>query len=654
MIIISSFFVFNSYSLLGDKMFFKGIHKREKIVLLIVIFCFIVIIFKVFYIQVIDYKKLNSLANSLWSRKLPIEADRGRIYTKDGTVIADNLTTVSLVFIPNQVKEKDKVATDIAEILNVDKSVIEEHLYKKSSIERVHPEGRRLSYEIADKINSLNYDGVYLVKESKRYYPYNNLMSHILGFVGIDNQGLSGLELQYDEYLTGASGAIEYFSDAKGNRLQKEDVYVQPENGKDIYLTVNSELQTSMERELDNVMLKYNADGAWSIAMDPNTGEILAMSSRPNFNPNNYQDYTTEQLNRNLAIWSSYEPGSTFKIVTLATAIEEKVVDIEKDTFNDSGSVNVDGARIKCWKRGGHGHQTFLEVVQNSCNPGFVELGQRLGKETLFKYINNFGFGSKTGIDLNGEGSGILFNINKVGPVELATTSFGQGVSVTALQQITAVSAVINGGTLYKPYIVKSIVEHETGEIIKENNPQEVRKVISEDTSKQVRYALESVVALGTGRNAYIENYRVGGKTGTAQKVNNGVYMTGNYIVSFIGFLPADNPKVVVYVAIDNPKGVTQYGGTIAAPIAKNILTDAISALNIEPSLNVTEKKYQWYDTKYYTVPNVVGKSVAEAKKELKNFQVEYTGNGDMILTQSPEAGNRIAENSKIRLLLSN
>ena len=654
MIIISSFFVFNSYSLLGDKMFFKGIHKREKIVLLIVIFCFIVIIFKVFYIQVIDYKKLNSLANSLWSRKLPIEADRGRIYTKDGTVIADNLTTVSLVFIPNQVKEKDKVATGIAEILNVDKSVIEEHLYKKSSIERVHPEGRRLSYEIADKINSLNYDGVYLVKESKRYYPYNNLMSHILGFVGIDNQGLSGLELQYDEYLTGASGAIEYFSDAKGNRLQKEDVYVQPENGMDIYLTVNSELQTSMERELDNVMLKYNADGAWSIAMDPNTGEILAMSSRPNFNPNNYQDYTTEQLNRNLAIWSSYEPGSTFKIVTLATAIEEKVVDIEKDTFNDSGSVNVDGARIKCWKRGGHGHQTFLEVVQNSCNPGFVELGQRLGKETLFKYINNFGFGSKTGIDLNGEGSGILFNINKVGPVELATTAFGQGVSVTALQQITAVSAVINGGTLYKPYIVKSIVEHETGEIIKENNPQEVRKVISEDTSKQVRYALESVVALGTGRNAYIENYRVGGKTGTAQKVNNGVYMTGNYIVSFIGFLPADNPKAVVYVAIDNPKGVTQYGGTIAAPIAKNILTDAISALNIKPSLNVTEKKYQWYDTKYYTVPNVVGKSVAEAKKELKNFQVEYTGNGDMILTQSPEAGNRIAENSKIRLLLSN
>ena len=229
-------------------MFFKNIHKREKIVLLVVIFCFILIISKVFYIQVIDYKKLNNLASSLWSRNLPIEADRGKIYTSDGTVIADNLTTVSLVFIPNQVVDKDKVATDIANILEVDKSVIEEHLYKKSSIERVHPEGRRLSYDIADKINNLNYDGVYLVKESKRYYPYNNLMSHILGFVGIDNQGLSGLELQYDTYLTGESGAIQYFSDAKGNRLERSEVYVEPEDGMDVYLTINYEIQASIER----------------------------------------------------------------------------------------------------------------------------------------------------------------------------------------------------------------------------------------------------------------------------------------------------------------------------------------------------------------------------------------------------------------------
>jgi len=634
-------------------MFFKNIHKKEKIVLLVVIFCFVLIIGKVFYIQVIDYKKLNNLASSLWSRNLPIEADRGRIYTSDGTVIADNLTTVSLVFIPSQVIDKDKVATDIANILEVDKSVIEEHLYKKSSIERVHPEGRRLSYDVANKINNLGYDGVYLVKESKRYYPYNNLMSHILGFVGIDNQGLSGLELQYDTYLTGEAGAIQYFSDAKGNRLERSEVYVEPEDGLDVYLTINYEIQASIERELNNAMSKYNADGAWSIAMDPDTGEILGMASKPDFDPNNYQDYTIEEINRNLAIWASYEPGSTFKIVTLATALEENKVNLETDMFHDGGSVNVDGARIKCWKSGGHGTQTFLEVVQNSCNPGFVELGNRLGKETLFKYINNFGFGTKTGIDLNGEASGILFKLDRVGPVELATTAFGQGVSVTALQQITAVSAAINGGTLYKPKIVKSIVEHETGEIIQQNEPEVVRNVISEETSKQVRYTLESVVALGTGRNAYIENYRVGGKTGTAQKVNNGVYMTGNYIVSFIGFLPADDPEIVVYVAIDNPKGITQYGGTVSAPIAKSILTDAIAALDIPPSTSVIEKEYQWYDTKYYTVPNVVGKDIKDAKKELKSFQIEYTGSGNKVLSQSPEAGTRIAENSTIRLLLS-
>jgi len=636
-----------------DVMFFKNIHKRIKIVLLIIIFCFIIIISKVFYIQVIDYDKLNILANNLWSRNLPIEANRGRIYTTDGVEIASNLTTVSLVFIPNQVKDKEKVAKDIAEILDVDISVIEEHLYKNSSIERVHPEGRRLSYEIADQIEALGYDGVYLVKESKRVYPYDTLLSHVLGYVGIDNQGLSGLELQYDEYLTGAYGAIQYYSDAKGGRLSLSEVYVEPQDGMDIHLTINYDIQASIERELNNAMTKYNADGAWAIAMNPNTGEILALASKPDFNPNSYQDYDIETINRNLAIWASYEPGSTFKITTLATAIEEGKVDLLNDTFYDSGSVNVDGARIKCWKAGGHGQQTFLEVVQNSCNPGFVELGNRIGKDTLFKYINNFGFGKKTGIDLNGEGTGILFSLSQVGPVELATTSFGQGDSVTALQQITAVSAIINGGTLYKPYIVKSISEHETGEIIKDFKPIVVRQVINEKTSQTVRMALESVVSLGTGRNAYIDGFRVGGKTGTAQKVNNGTYMVGNYIVSFIGFLPANNPEIIVYVAIDYPKGITQYGGTVSAPIAKAILEDSIYALGIEKQEGGIEKEYQWYDTKFYDVVNVINMTVDEAKKELKNFTIEYDGSGNVVKDQSPKGGSRIAEGATVRLYLN-
>lgn len=634
-------------------MFNKGIHKRIKIVLLVILFVFFVIICKVFYIEVIDYNKLNNLASGLWSRNLPIEADRGKIYTVDGEVVAGNLTTTSLVFIPNQIKNKDLVADKISEILDVDKSVIEEHLYKKSMMERVHPEGRRLSYDVADKIEDLHFDGVYLLKESKRYYPHDEMLSHVLGYVGIDNQGLSGLELQYDDILTGEYGSIQYFSDAKGNNLERNSVYVEPEDGLDIYLTVNYDIQSSIERELDNVVLKYNPEGAWAIAMDPNTGEILGMSSRPNFNPNNYSDYDVETINRNMAIWASYEPGSTFKILTISAAINEGKVDLIKDTFYDGGSVNVDGARIKCWKHGGHGNQTFLEVVQNSCNPGFVELGRRLGTSTLFDYIDKFGYGKKTGIDLNGEASGILFSLDKVGPVELATTSFGQGVSVTALQQVTAVSAAINGGTLYKPYIVKRVVEHETGQIINEIKPTVVRdNIVTSDTSEKVRMTLESVVSLGTGRNAYIDGYRVGGKTGTAQKVNNGVYMTGNYIVSFIGFLPANDPKVVVYLAIDNPKGVTQYGGTVSAPIVKNIMEDAIVALGIEKQDGGTEKEYQWYDKKYYTVPDVVGMSKKEASSMLKNFSVEYSGNGDNVINQSPNGNSRIAEGEKIRLYL--
>ncbi len=634
-------------------MFNKGIHKRIKIVLLIVLFIFAIIIAKVFYIEVIDYKKLNSLASGLWSRNLPIEADRGNIYTVDGEAIASNLTTTSLVFIPNQIKNKDLVAEKISEILDVPKSKIEEHLYKKSMMERVHPEGRRLSYEIADKIENLHFDGVYLLKESKRYYPHNEMLSHVLGYVGIDNQGLSGLELEYDDILTGEYGSIQYFSDAKGNNLERNSVYVEPEDGLDIYLTVDYGIQSSIERELDNVVLRYNPDGAWAIAMDPNTGEILGMSSRPNFNPNNYKNYDTETINRNMAIWASYEPGSTFKILTLSAAVNEEKVDLLKDTFYDGGSVNVDGARIKCWKHGGHGSQTFLEVVQNSCNPGFVELGNRLGKETLFDYINKFGYGKKTGIDLNGEATGILFSLDKVGPVELATTAFGQGVSVTALQQVVAVSAAINGGTLYKPYIVKRVAYHENGQIIKEVKPTIVRdNIVTKDTSEKVRMTLESVVSLGTGRNAYIDGYRVGGKTGTAQKVNNGIYMQGNYIVSFIGFLPANDPKIVVYLAIDNPKGVTQYGGTVSAPIVKNIMEDAITSLNIEKQDGGTEKKYQWYDKKYYTVPNVVGKSKKEATSMLKSFSVEYSGSGDVVVNQSPDSDSRIAEGEKVRLYL--
>lgn len=633
-------------------MFNKGVHTRIKIVLSILIVCLIMIICKVFYTQVIDYQKLNYLANQLWNRNLPIMADRGKIYDRNGVVLADNITTTSLVLIPNQIKNKEEVATKLAEILNVSYEEMYKHVSKQTSIERVHPEGRKLSYEIADKINELKYDGVYLVKESTRSYPYKNLLSHTLGFVGIDNQGLSGLELMYDSYLTGEAGAIKYISDAKGNKLELTESYEAPQDGVNMTLTINYELQAVLERELDNAVSKYNPDQALGIAMNPKTGEILAIASRPDFNPSEYQNYTVEEINRNLPVWMTYEPGSTFKIITLSAALEEKLIDLDKDTFYDGGSVNVENARIKCWKHGGHGAQTYLQVVENSCNPGFVSIGQKLGKEKLFEYINAFGFGQKTGVDLNGEASGILFKLDKVGPVELATTSFGQGVSVTPIQQITAVSAAINGGTLIKPYIVKSLNEPETNTVIKSFESEIKRKVISEDTSEKVRYALESVVTNGTGRNAFIDGYRVGGKTGTAQKVKDGRYMVGNYIVSFIGFMPANDPEIVVYIAVDNAKGITQYGGTIAAPIARTILQESIDILNIEKPVGASEKKYNYLDRKYATVPDVTNMSLKEALQNLKGFKVEYTGTGSKVIYQSPSKNTRIFEGETVKLML--
>ena len=284
-------------------------------------------------------------------------------------------------------------------------------------------------------------------------------------------------------------------------------------------------------------------------------------------------------------------------------------------------------------------------------NPGFVELGFRLGKEKLFEYIKNLGFGEKTGIDLNGEAKGILFDLDKVGNVELATTAFGQGVSVTPIQQITSVSAIVNGGTLYKPYIVKS-TENSKGDILTSVSPTKVRTVITEETSKMVRYALESVVANGSGRNAYIENYRIGGKTGTAQKVNNGAYMVGNYILSFIGFMPADNPEIVVYVAIDNPKGVVQYGGTVAAPIAKGIFESYIEINDLEPVKDGMPKEYNWLDTKYSVLPNVVGLTVKEANTILKGYKIEYSGTGNKVIYQSPDEGYYVKDGATIKLML--
>lgn len=633
-------------------MFTKNNNIRIKMVLFVIIVLFIFIILRVFYVQTISYKKLNLLADDLWSRKLPITAERGKILDRNGKILADNITSTSLIVVPNQIKDKEGTAKVLSECLDVSYDDIYEHLTKVTSIERIHPEGRRLSKEISDKINSYDLEGVYLVKESQRYYPNNEMLSHVIGYVGIDNQGLSGIEALYDEYLTGDDGAIKYYSDAKGNRLDISEVYISPTSGMDIMLTIDYDIQTSIERELDNIVKMFTPDNALAIAMDPNSGEILAMSSRPNYDPNNYKEYDSTTLNRNLPIWMTYEPGSTFKIITTAAAVEEQVIDLEHDTFYDSGSVKVSGAKIRCWKSGGHGHQTFLQVFENSCNPGFVSMGFRLGKEKLFSYIDLFGFGKKTGIDLTGEGTGILFSLDKVHDLELATTAFGQGVSVTPIQQVNAVSSIVNGGNLYKPYVVKSILDTKTNNIIKTNDKTLIRKTISSNTSKTMRMALESVVSNGGGKLTYIDGYRVGGKTGTAQKVSNGRYLENNYIMSFMAVLPSNDPKVVLYLAIDNPKNTALLSSYTTTPFVRKILLDIISIMDIEKQENQKEKDYEWYDKKYYDVPNVVGLTKQEAKKLLNNFDISFVGEGSIVLEQSIEPNTRYYEGGTIKLLM--
>ena len=628
-------------------------NKRMRYMLLIMCLILLIVLLRVFWVQVVEYSKLNKLANDLWSRNLPVQADRGRILDRNGKVIADNVTTASLILIPNQIVDKELVSKTLSEILGVSYEEMYRHVSKRTSIEKVHPEGRGLSYDIVDKINSYNFDGVYLVKESKRYYKYNDLLSHVIGYVGIDNQGLSGLELLYDKYLTGINGNIKYYSDGKGKKLELSEIYENPISGNDLYLTIDLDLELALERELNNAVDKYNAAGAIGIVMNPKTGEILAMSSKPSFNPINYQNYTVETINRNLAIWQNFEPGSTFKIVTLASSIEEGIVNVFEDKYYDSGSIRVSGATLHCWRHKGHGLQTYVQVAENSCNPGFVTLGLKLGKERLFSYIDKFGFGKKTGIDLNGESTGIIFDTNKIGDLETATTAFGQGVSVTAIQQVTAVSAIVNNGNMYTPYVVSKVSNGK--ENIIENNPTlKKEKLISEKTSDVVRYVLESVVANGSGRNAYVENYRIGGKTGTAQKVGpDGHYMVGNYILSFIGFMPANDPEYVVYIAIDNAKGVVQYGGTVAAPIAGSIFKEIINLYDLKEDYTGLPKTYRWDDIIYEMVPDVINMSKKEAQKLLKNFTIEYSGEGDKVVDISPSPGNRIKQNGVVKLLLN-
>lgn len=606
------------------------------------------------YVMFFLTNKIAPMAYDQWTRDVPIEGKRGDIYDRNGKLIVGNSLSPSVAVIKRQIKDKDYVVKQLSSILDCDERLILKHIEKNVSVELIKPEGRRISKEQAEKIVNLNMDGVYVVGDTKRYYPYGDSLSHVLGFTGIDNQGICGIEYIYDDYLKGQNGNLSIYTDAKGHLMpDMVSYYNEASKGFDIYLTIDIDIQLIIENIIDEAVRQYSPEEMTILVEEPNTGEILAMASYPSFDPANWRDYPQEIYNRNLAIWKSFEPGSTFKIVTFSAGLEEGSFKLN-DTFFDPGFRMVGGARIKDWKAGGHGTQTFKEVLQNSCNPGFMEIGFRLGKEKLFNYIHSYGFGEKSGIDLLGEAKGIVFKDSNIGPVELATSSFGQGNSSTPIQLTNAMSASINGGNLLTPYVLKKIV-NELGDVVLENTPVVKRRVISENTSALMRHSLESVSALGTGRNAYVDGYRVGGKTGTAQKVgSNGQYMQGNYILSFLGAAPMNDPKAVVYLAIDNPKNTIQYGGVVAAPMVGEIFEQILPLLNVKKDYkNQIEKELRWFiDTPYHNVPNFINLNKNKIKPS-PYYKYLYIGNGNTVIDQEPAFGERIPEGGTIILYLN-
>lgn len=611
----------------------------------------VAIVLKLGYIQLVDSNNLYAKAVELWQRSFPVEANRGLILDANNNVLATNLTCSSLVVVPSQIDDPVKTAISLAEILGVDSDTMNEKITKKVSIQRIQPEGRQLDDETAMRIDRLKLPGVYLIKDTKRYYPNQNYLAQTLGFVGIDNQGLLGLELKYDEYLTGSNGSINYFMDAKSHNLDiYPSDYSAPSTGSNIQLTINGEIQDIMERELDNAYDTYNPDGIWALAMNPKTGAILGMASKPDYDPNDYKSADPDVYNRNIPIWMTYEPGSTFKILTFASALNEGLFEMDKDTYYDKGYEMIGGARIKSWKKGGHGLQTFREILQNSSNPGFVEIGRRLGKDRLYQYVQDFGLNEKTGVDLTGESTGLMFKYENFNELEQATVSFGQGLSITPIQLVAAVSACVNGGTLYTPYIVDNIQNSYTNDIVYETKPNAVRQVITEETSAQVRDALETVVTNGGGKNAYVDGYRIGGKTGTAQKAVNGSYVDSGYILSFVGIAPIDDPQIVLYIAMDNPKNCVQYGGTTVAPIAKKMFVDILPSLGVEKVDEQIEKELTWMDIPTTTVENYIGMSKSEVSSPLVRF--EYVGEGDVVIDQLPRVGTKVEEGSTIVIML--
>jgi len=648
-----------------------GVTNRKRLLILLLGFtlAFLGLTVRLGYIQLVWGKELQAKAVTQWTRNLDVYPERGKIKDRNGVILAQSGSSDSIAARPSQIKDPEKVAAQLAPILELDYQTLYQKLSDTSnSFVWIK---RQVSRDVANQVRALNIKGIDFTEEPKRYYPNGNLASHILGFTmkyaeaeeGL--KGQEGVELYYDKYLKGYPGKIVMETDARGREMPDNvDRYIPPIDGLNLVLTIDSVIQHFTEKAVADAMDKYNAKKVYAIVMDPNTGEILAMANKPDFDPNNPpRELGYEKMQeyiKNFAAKDSLDPGSTFKIITAASALDSGVVSLNS-SFDCPGYRIVDGQRIKCWKAGGHGHQNFAEAVQNSCNPAFMDMALRMGTEKFYSYIYDFGFGQKTGVDIYGEAQGILISQQLVKTVDLARIGFGQSISVTPLQLITAASAAINGGNLMRPYIAKAFTEtyidETTGEekekVIKSFTPQKVRQVISPEVSKIMREVLQSVVEKGSGSNAYIPGYRVAGKTGTAQKYGeDGKIMQNKHIASFLGFAPADDPKVIVFFAVDEPEVAVDFGSVVAAPYVKQILEDTLPYLGVEPVFD--EETIE--QSRTVIVPDVIGKPLEEAVKDMKEAGLQYLAEqtGTIVKDQMPKPGAEVIINTTVLLYMEN
>lgn len=611
---------------------------------MLLVFIFALLFGRLFYLQVIWGETLQYRAYDQWTRELPFRAERGDIVDANGIVLAKSATSYTLYARPNEMKNINYIADSIADIIDMDRDKLAEKLSKKGVSEITV--AKNLTKNQMLSLIATDVQGLYLTANSDRYYAYGNFLTQVLGFTNSDGVGQSGVEMYYDSYLKGVDGASYTQTDLIGRKLSSNvTTYVDSIKGMTTNLTIDYYMQNFAQKAVQDAQKTYNSNSASCIIMSANTGAVLAMASAPTYDLNDIPRDDMELLlkgSRNLLVTDVYEPGSTFKILTSAIGIEQNA--IKKSYYCGGGSV-VDGQRIKCWRSIGHGSQDFRKGIQNSCNCVFMDIALSVGKDTMYDYFSKFGLGQKTGVDVSGEAKGIMLNPERVQNVDIARIGFGQAIAVTPIQLASAVCSVVNGGKLYQPYVVGSI-EDGKGNTAYSHIPKVIGKTVSPDTSSQMKDYLYSVVSEGSGKNAYVAGYNIGGKTGTAQKYENGAIARGKYISSFIGFTDVGDDTLVCLMLVDEPQGYAYYGSIVAAPYVGKIFSNIYAYKNIRPTYGDDEGAG-------YTevpMPDILGMSIADASVALKKagLDYEFAGEGGKVTYQFPVAGQKVRTTSVV------